>query len=114
MLVQGNGQADTHNKTLGRVPKETLKFNMDYYGFTKTHLNFNAQYTGDRWDRNGEPVNGSKTGKYTVLNAVINYDIQKNYTIYLKIDNLGNKYYQLVDGYATAERSFYAGIKANF
>ncbi|MGK0256424.1 MAG: vitamin B12 transporter, partial [Arcobacteraceae bacterium] len=72
------------------------------------------QYTGDRWDMNSEPTNGTKTGKYTVVNTVINYDITKNLEIYTKIDNITNKYYQTVDGYATSPRVYYAGVKVSF
>jgi vitamin B12 transporter len=34
--------------------------------------------------------------------------------VYAKVDNLTDKYYQVVDGYATAQRSYYAGLSAKF
>lgn len=105
---------DKDGKTLGRVPEELVKVSLDYYGFKHTHINLNAQYIGNRWDSNGEPLNGTKTGKYTVINTVINYDITKDLKIYAKIDNITNKYYQTVNGYATSPRAYYAGMKYAF
>jgi vitamin B12 transporter len=105
---------DKNGKTLGRVPKELVKVSLDYYGFKHTHINLNAQYIGNRWDRNGEPTNGTKTGKYTVANAVFNYDITKDMKIYTKINNITNKYYQTVDGYATSPKAYYVGMNAKF
>ena len=34
--------------------------------------------------------------------------------IYLKCDNLTNKYYQTVNGYATSPRAYYVGLNAKF
>jgi len=49
-----------------------------------------------------------------VINLIANYDLNKNLSIYAKIDNLFDKYYQVVDGYATAPLSGYVGFKAKF
>ncbi|MEA3513387.1 MAG: TonB-dependent receptor [Campylobacterota bacterium] len=105
---------DKDGKTLGRVPEELLKLSVDYYGIKNTHINVNGEYVGDRWDMNGEPTDGAKTGKYTVVNAVTNYDINKDLKIYLKVDNVTDKYYQTVDGYATSPRAYYIGLNAKF
>ena len=105
---------DKDDKTLGRVPEELLKIALDYYGIKKFHFNINAKYTGDRWNLNGEPTGGDKTGRYTVWNSIINYKVNKTFKTYLKVNNLFNKYYQTVEGYATAERSAYIGLKASF
>ena len=34
--------------------------------------------------------------------------------IYGKVDNIADKYYQEVDGYATAGRSYYVGLNASY
>jgi vitamin B12 transporter len=102
---------DKDDKDLARRPKETVKLSVDYYGFDKTHINFNSEYIGERYD---DKAKLKQTGKYTVSNFVVNYDIDKSYEIYCKIDNLTNKYYQTIDGYATSPRAYYAGLKAKF
>ncbi|MGB5793278.1 TonB-dependent receptor plug domain-containing protein, partial [Poseidonibacter sp.] len=103
---------DSEKKDLARRAKRQLGFGLDYYGFNKLHLNLNGYYVGDRYDKADK--SGAKTGNYTVWNSVVNYEINKNFSTYLKVDNLFNKYYQTVDGYATAERSAYIGLKAKF
>jgi len=38
----------------------------------------------------------------------------KNTAVYVKVNNLTDKYYQTTYGYATAPRAYYAGIKVKF
>ncbi len=97
---------------LSRRAKNQVGFGVDYYGISKFHFNVNGQYIGNRYD--GPNKTGAETGNYTVWNSVVNYEINKTFSTYLKVDNIFNKYYQTVDGYATAERSAYVGLKASF
>lgn len=103
---------DSDGEDLARRAKRQLGFAADYYGFDKVHLNLNGSYIGTRYDKANKE--GANTGNYTVWNSVANYKINKTFSTYLKVDNLFNKYYQTVDGYATAERSAYIGLKATF
>ncbi len=103
---------DSEDKDLARRAKETLKFGIDYYGFSKLHLGLNGEYLGERYDKVDKQ--GAQTGKYTVANLVVNYDITKAMKIYGKVDNITDKYYQTIDGYATSPRAYYAGVKVSF
>ena len=103
---------DNNGQELARRAKEQVGFGVDYYGIKDFHFNVNGQYVGDRYS--GVNKTGAETGNYTVWNSVVNYDINKTYKAYLKVDNLFDKYYQTVDGYATEERSAYIGLKASF
>lgn len=100
------------NQDLRRSPRQQLKYGIDYYGINDFHFNVNGQYTGAMYDKDNK--SGVKTGEYTIWNTIVNYDINKTYKAYLKVDNLFDKYYQTIDGYATAERSAYVGLKASF
>ncbi|MFY9074154.1 TonB-dependent receptor [Malaciobacter mytili] len=105
--------AKNENKEpLARRPKRQLGFSLDYYGFTKLHLNLNGSYVGTRYDKVNN--SGEQTGRYTLFNSVINYELDKKTKIYLKLENLTDKFYQTIDGYATAGRSIYAGLKVDF
>lgn len=103
---------DKDGEVLRRKADETLKFGIDFYGIKKLHLGINGEYVGSRY--NSDNKQGAQTGKYTVANFVANYDILKNVKIYAKIDNITNKYYQTIDGYATSPRAYYAGLKYSF
>lgn len=106
---------DSNGYKLEKKAEDILKFGIDYYGIDKLHLGINGEYVGDRieYKRNTHDIE-AQTGKYTVANAVINYDMTKSFKIYGKIDNITDKYYQTVDGYATSPRAFYAGVKVKF
>ncbi len=106
---------DENNKQLQRRAKDSVKFGFDYYGIKDFHLNLNGEYVGDRIQYDFGTYNiSAKTGNYTIWNSVINYDINYDFKVYLKLDNLLNKRYQTIDGYATAERSAYIGMRYSF
>ena len=109
----------THLKTennigqaLARQPKDSLKFGLDYYGIEDTQLGVNGEYVGERYDSANKQ--GEQTGNYTVANFTANYEVDKHMSLYGKVDNITDKYYQTVDGYATSPRAFYAGMKLTY
>jgi len=93
-------------------PKHQIDGNVFYYINEDLNIGLNGQYIGERYDRDDRQ--GAQTGKYAVYNTVINYTINENFTVYGKVDNIGDKYYQVRDGYATSERAYYAGLTASF
>ena len=103
---------NSSGQDLARRPKDQIGFGVDYYGIDKLHVNVNSTYIGTRY--NGTGKTGQETGNYVLWNTVFNYEINKNFSTYLKLDNLFDKYYQTIDGYATAQRSGYLGIEAKF
>lgn len=103
---------DSDKKDLARRAKRNLNFAVDYYGFSKTHINVNGSYVGTRFNKDDKK--GRQTGRYTLWNTVVNYEVNKNLSTYLKVDNITDKYYQTVDGYATAGRSAYVGLNYKF
>jgi vitamin B12 transporter len=103
---------DEEGDDLARRSKREAKLSFDYYGVEKWHFGLNGQYIGTRY--NGANQTGAQTGRYTVANMVINYDLTDAIQLYGKIDNITDKYYQTVDGYATSPRAWYAGIKGSF
>lgn len=53
-------------------------------------------------------------GDYTVANAALTYDFGDDIEAYLRVENLTDEHYQLVDGYGTAGRSYYVGLRTSF
>jgi vitamin B12 transporter len=95
-----------------RRPEETVNIGLNYYGIDKLHLGLNTEFVGKRY--NSDDNSGAQTGRYTVSNVVINYDLRKDIKVYGKIDNITDRYYQTIDGYATSARAYYAGLKYSF
>ncbi|MCT7560758.1 TonB-dependent receptor plug domain-containing protein [Aliarcobacter butzleri] len=101
-------------KLLNR-PTNKFGFGVDYYGLKDFHFNINGEYIGTRYSPNFIDFNErTKTGNYTIWNAVVDYDINKTFSTYVKLDNMFNKDYQIVDGYATSQRAAFVGLKASF
>jgi vitamin B12 transporter len=103
--------ADASGKELARRPHDSVKASADWYTSDKLHLGLNSQYIGTRYDNAIQTV---ETGNYAVFGGVVNYAINKNIDLYAKFDNILDRYYQTVDGYATAGRSGYIGLKVNY
>ncbi|MDK9693517.1 MAG: TonB-dependent receptor [Sulfurimonas sp.] len=98
--------------TLARRPKHQVDAKTSYYITDDIDIGINAHYIGVRYDSAAQ--SGAQTGKYIVANFVANAQLNRYATIYGKIDNITDKYYQLVDGYATAERSFFVGLHLKY
>lgn len=104
---------DSEGKDLTKRAKKIYKVSLDYYGFDKMHLNLNGQYIGDRVI-NVYNQGRVQTGKYALVNGVVNYDLSKDTKVYLKMNNIFNRDYYSTYGYATAGRSAYVGLKYSF
>lgn len=108
--VDGNGDP------LLRRPKEVLHARVDFYPTAKLHCGLQGRYIGSRLDQDYStwPATTVNTGYVTVVGLVANYDYSKQISGYIKVDNLFDRTYQDLYGYATAGRSGYVGVKANF
>ena len=107
---------DANGEKLIRRPKFQVGVNASYSATKKLVINADGTYIGSRADNDFAtwPATEVETGKYFVANANIHYQIDKTWSTYFKVNNLLDKEYQSVYGYATAKRSFYLGVKANF
>lgn len=103
---------DGDGNTLARRPKNQADAAVVYYVSETFDLGLNGQYIGERYDRADEQ--GAMTGKYAIVNFVSNVTVNDYITVYGKVDNITDKYYQTVDGYATAGRSLYMGLNAKY
>ena len=114
-LNLGYTNLETENnigQALARQPKDSIKFALDYYGIESIHLGLNGEYVGERY--NSANKQGQQTGKYAVANFTANYELDKHMSLYGKVNNITDKYYQTVDAYATSPRAFYTGMKLTY
>ena len=103
---------DADGKELARRPESQLDLRATYYLSAAFDLGANAQYIGSRYD--SADKQGAQTGYYTVVNLVSNVKVNDFVTLYGKINNITDEYYQMVDGYATAGRSLLLGLNAKY
>ena len=97
---------DPQGKRLPRRALNQFGFDLVWYPDEMVNIGFSGVYVGKRKD-----TNNAQTGYYTVINSFANFNINKNLLAYVKINNITDKYYQTIDGYATEGRSLYAGMQ---
>ncbi len=71
-------------------------------------LGAEAQFSGRRFD---DAANTKVLGGYSLLNLSASTPIARDWTLLARVDNLSDRQYELARTYATAGRSFYAGVK---
>ncbi len=97
-----------------RVPLHQLSLSLDADLSDRLSAGLSLTHLAGRVD-NAADFSGEKTmPDYTVLDAVVSYDLTDTTEAYLRIENLTDESYQEVDGYATAGRSVYLGLQAKF
>ncbi len=94
---------------LPRRPQNQVGFDLIWYPDENVNIGFSGVYVGKRKD-----TDGTQTGYYTVVNAFANMHVNQNITTFIKLNNITDKYYQTVNGYATEGRSIYAGLNLIF
>lgn len=95
---------DSGGQPLPRTPERDLTMGVE--------AGIGADWTATLVGRNfaGAP----DVDDFTVLDAQIARAIGGGAEVYLRIENLLDAQYQLVPGYGTSDRAFYAGIRATF
>ncbi len=114
-LDSKNGKTD---KRLIRRPLHQIGFDIVWVPDENVNIGFSGIYVDKRKDIffNSRTFTQEKTstGYYTVINAYANFQITKNLLAYVKLNNITDKYYQTVAGYASEGRSVYAGFDISF
>jgi vitamin B12 transporter len=98
-------------KKLRRRPGNQINLGVDWELFKKAHLHVTALYVGHRWE---DSANTLKTKPYTRVDLFTTYNFTDELQIFGKINNLFNRKYQEIDGFATEGTAFYGGIKKTF
>lgn len=99
---------DPDGNPLAYRAKQTFGWDLNWYANTQLALNLNGQFFGERPKSQYDSQEG--TQNFSVWNFRANYQLNKNLTTYAKINNLFDKEYQLIDGYASPERSIFIGL----
>lgn len=104
----------TNDQEMIRRPEHKFYVECFWQAIEKLSVDVILRYTGPRSDNLNIYNNTYKDKEYTVVNAVVNYDITKNFSAYVKFDNIFNKYYEDVRGYTSSPFATYGGVKARF
>ena len=108
--LQQPKNADTGN-LLARRAQRLLKLAADTRvaaGSLDWTLGAEWQAVSHRWD---DAANTQRLGGYGLVNLYASTRIARQWDLLARIDNLGDKSYQLAQGYATAGRSFHLALR---
>ncbi|MCX5703102.1 MAG: TonB-dependent receptor, partial [Candidatus Omnitrophica bacterium] len=104
---------DTEDKSNGdellRRPKNKVFLALEFLPNSKLDLNLKLVYVGRRSD-----VGNLLLKAYTKADLNINYEFNKNFEAFFKIDNFTDEAYNEVINYAEPGRVFNAGVKVSF
>lgn len=95
------------DKLLARRAQRILKLNADTRVGAWT-LGAEWQAVGRRWDN---AANTNRLGGYGVVNLYASTTVARQWDLLARVDNVGDKAYQLARGYATPGRVFYVGLR---
>jgi vitamin B12 transporter len=111
---------DTEDKTTGetliRRPENKIGFDLNYRFLNDGNVNLGVVYVGKRddLDFSTSPSRRVKLDPYTLVNLAVSYDINKNFKLFGRIENLFDKEYEEVKGFGTPGLSFFVGTKLSF
>jgi len=93
---------------LPRVPLNQLSLNLDADLGNGWNGSFGLLHAS------GAEDGGADSDSYTVYRAQVGYDIGQDRELYLRVENLTDEVYEIVDGFATPRRSVHLGLRASF
>ena len=99
------------NMQTARIPYSVTTGYINYSPIDKLTLHIDGRYIGTRYDDNNHT---HQTGRYTVFDGNIAYNITKDLKASLAIYNIFNRFYQDIWGYTTLKRSAYATVSYTF
>lgn len=105
---------------LSRRPKDRFNLNVDWCLFNFNfyqdkpiwgRLNFDTLYVGNRYDKTGWPSRWELLQGYWKFDMVAELGITKHLSFYYKLNNLTDRFYEEVYGFATPPRNHIVGFK---
>jgi vitamin B12 transporter len=100
----------TYNYLLKR-PKNTAGIQWTYEVSSKLNFSIAARYIGKRYDVGGYAAADVSLKSYTLLNAHIQYKLNKHLLLYADGQNLGNTVFQEINGYNAMGRMLMLGLR---
>lgn len=106
---------DTKDKNSGRKLAKRIEnqagFNINWVFMEKGNFNIETISAGHSWN---DSANTEKVKPYTKVDIYASYDLTENFQIFGKAENLFDRKYAEICGYAAEGQSFYGGCKAFF
>ncbi|MBY6049707.1 TonB-dependent receptor plug domain-containing protein [Vannielia litorea] len=97
-----------------RVPRHNLVLGLEAEIAPRWNVIGELQHVADTLDVDAQTFATIEGDDYTVVNAMVTYDVSDSAEAYFRIENIGDVEYQTVNGYGQSDRAFYLGLRAKF
>ena len=97
---------DDNDARLVRVPRHHWTLSADIEPLDNVTLSLTANIVRDTLD-----INDQRLDDYVLVGGKLSYQINDQFTAYLRGVNLLNEQYQTVTGYGTSDLAIYGGVK---
>ncbi|MBN4049996.1 TonB-dependent receptor [Nitrospira defluvii] len=108
-------RTETKNKNTGaelsRRPKHKASGTLTLKPIPVLSVSLDFRYVGKRFN---DTANNIRMNDYTVVNVAGTYDFTKTVQVFARVENLLNRDYQEVNGFATAGFSGFGGVRVSF
>ena len=102
---------DKKGKELPRRAKNSANLSLDYYALENSHVGATVGYVGGRKKSKYDKNSKVDYDAYTVIDMIADYDVTPELNVYAKVDNVLDKEYETITGYATSQRAYYLGFR---
>jgi vitamin B12 transporter len=100
-----------------RRPRNMAALNLNYaFAQNRGNTNLNASYSGKQEDDDFSsfPASRVELDAYTLVNLTFGFEVTKLVALTARVDNLFDKDYENVYGFASPGRGVFAGVRLNF
>jgi vitamin B12 transporter len=100
-----------------RRPRNMAALNLNYaFAQNRGNANLNASYSGKQEDDDFSsfPASRVELDAYTLVNLTFGFEVTKLVALTARVDNLFDKNYENVYGFASPGRGVFAGVRLNF
>jgi len=99
---------------IAQVARHDLTLSLDTELSDRLSAGVQVHHVAGRVDNDPNTFALGAMPDFTVLNAAITYDLTDTAEAYLKVENLTDERYQLINGFAASRRAIYVGVAAKF
>lgn len=98
-----------------RRPRDKFSASLNYGFFNKGNISISLTHMGERDDMYWLEWTATRVTMpaFTLLNAAVSHNLFPNVQIFVRLENILDKKYELIKGYATPKFSLYGGLKIN-
>jgi vitamin B12 transporter len=94
-----------------RRPKHKLDLDVEFQPVSRVSINLAVNYVSDYKDISRETSGIIKGDDYTVLDVAADYQLNKQWRLFGRVENATDEHYEPADGFQASDRGLFAGAE---